>query len=367
VIAQPSTAVQMHATPPAPTAVTAFVGVLEAGPANVAVLLEDYAGFEAVFGAKNKATTLAMTVYRFFANAGKTAYDESSTSPDAGVRASHALHQGIYALEEVELFNLLCLPGIDDAAVLQAAEEYCRDRGALLLADAPVAAETPEQVLAAYAAWPRSSHAAVFHPWLFVETQAGKRMLAPPCGGVAGMLARNDAARGAWKAPAGNTARLEGVRALHAEVSEAQARKLAESGVNCLRMASSLGAVCWSARTRYPEDLPMPQLAHIPARRMANFREDSLVPALDWTRFERNDAPLWTHIAAQAEEFMHGLFTAGAFQGMTEAEAYSVRCGTDSIRPEDLSQGRVGIDLRFAPSAANQFVQLRVHCLAEPR
>jgi len=100
---------------------------------------------------------------------------------------------------------------------------------------------------------------------------------------------------------------------------------------------------------------------------MANFLEDSLVPALEWTRFERNDAPLWAHIAAQAEEFMHGLFIAGAFQGLNESEGYSVRCGTDSIRPEDLSQGRVGIDLRFAPLAAAQFVQLRVHCLAEAR
>jgi phage tail sheath protein FI len=207
----------------------------------------------------------------------------------------------------------------------------------------------------------------VFYPWVYVEGSDGKRHLAPPSGGIAGMLVRNDAARGVWKAPAGNTARLEGVRALHAEVSEADAAKLAEAGVNCLRMASSLGAVCWSARTRYPEDLPMPQLAQIPARRMANFLEDSLVPALEWTRFERNDATLWAHIAAQAEEFMHGLFIAGAFQGMTEAEAYSVRCGPDSMRPEDLSQGRVGVDLRFAPAAANQFVQLRVHCLAEAR
>jgi phage tail sheath protein FI len=366
VIAHPSTAVQLHATPPAPTAITAFVGALDGGPANVAVLVEDYAAFEAVFGARNEGTPLALSVASFFANGGRTAFVVRSAA-DAGVHSPHALHHGLYALEEVELFNLLCLPGVGDAQVLAAAEEYCRDRGALLLADAPLDAQEPTQVLAAYADWPRSSHAAVFHPWVYVENAAGKRLPAPPSGGVAGMLARNDAARGVWKAPAGNTARLEGVRALHAEVSEAQAAKLAESGVNCLRMASSLGAVCWSARTRYPAELAMPQLAHIPARRMANFLEDSLVPALEWTRFERNDAPLWAHIAAQAEEFMHGLFTAGAFQGLTESEAYSVRCGPDSIRPEDFSQGRVGIDLRFAPLAANQFVQLRVHCFAEPR
>jgi phage tail sheath protein FI len=132
-------------------------------------------------------------------------------------------------------------------------------------------------------------------------------------------------------------------------------------------MASSLGAVCWSARTRHPAGHATPQLAHIPVRRMANFLEDSLVPALEWTRFERNEPALWTHIAAQAEEFMHGLFIAGAFPGASEAEAFSVRCGTDSIRSEDLSQGRVGVDLRFAPLVPGQFVHVHVHCLAEAR
>jgi phage tail sheath protein FI len=366
-MALPPAAVKPAETPPAPTAVTAFVGALAGGPANIAAHLEDYEEFEAIFGANSSALPTALAVRQFFDNGGQRAYVVRSVDGDAGARAFRAMHQGIFALEEVELFNLLCLPGIADGGVLAAAEGYCRDRGALLLGDAPMRAETPAQLLSSLSGWPRSSHAAVFHPWIYVETAAGKRQLAPPCGSIAGMLARNDAARGVWKAPAGRTAHLEGVRALHSEVSEAEATRLAETGVNCLRMASSLGAVCWSARTRYPAELAMPQLAHIPARRMANFLEDSLVPALEWTRFERNDAPLWAHIAAQAEEFMHGLFTAGAFQGLTESEAYSVRCGPDSIRPEDFSQGRVGIDLRFAPLAANQFVQLRVHCFAEPR
>ena len=366
-IAQPSDAVQLAPTPAARTEVTAFVGALGHGPANIAVLCEDYGGFEAVFGADDACAPLALAVQQFFANGGAAAYVVRSASADAGAGSFPALHQGIFALEEVEHFNLLCLPGTGDGGVLSAAAAYCRDRGALLLADAPLDVESPAQLLSSMPGWPASSHVAVFHPWVYVEDRAGKRQLAPPCGGIAGMLARNDAARGVWKAPAGSTARLEGVRALHAEVSEAEAAKLAEAGVNCLRMASSLGAVCWSARTRHPADQPMPQLAHLPVRRMANFLEDSLVPALEWTRFERNEPALWAHIAAQAEAFMHGLSIAGAFPGESEAQAYSVRCGTDSIRSEDLSQGRVGVDLRFAPLLPGQFVNLRIHCLAEAR
>jgi phage tail sheath protein FI len=368
VIAQPNAAVNPAPTAPAPTGVTCFVGPLQDGPANVAVQVQDYGGFEAVFGEDSDSTPTALAVRQFFDNGGELGYVVRSADAAAGARASRALHQGMYALEEVEAFNLLCMPGTSDAGVLSSAEGYCRDRGALLLADAPLRAETPAQVLASISGgWPRSSHAAVFHPWVYVEGKDGKRHVAPPSGGIAGMLARNDATRGVWKAPAGRQAHLEGVCALHASLEEAEATRLAEAGVNCLRMASSLGAVCWSARTLHPSDRPTPELAQIPVRRMANFLEDSLVPALYWTRFERNDATLWAHIAAQAEEFMHGLFTAGAFQGDTEAQAYFVRCGTDTIRSEDLTQGRVGIDLGFAPLKPGEFVRVRIHCLAEAR
>jgi hypothetical protein len=356
-------------TPAAPTSTTAFVGALRGGPANIAVQVEDYGAFEAVFGPGSGDLPLALALRQFFDNGGSLACVVRSADALAGAQDARELHHGIYALEDVELFNLLCLPGIAEGAALCAAEAYCRDRGALLLADSPQRVETTTQLLAALVGggWPRSSHAAVFHPWTFVEGEDGKRHLAPPCGAVAGLLARTDAERGVWKAPAGSHARLERVRALQLNIEEAEAAQLARHGVNCLRMVPGLGAVCWSARTRHPEDASTPELAQLPVRRMANFLEDSLVPALEWTRFERNDARLWAHVAAQAEAFMHGLFIAGAFQGASESEAYFVRCGTDTVRPEDLGHGRAGIDLGFAPLKAGEFVRIRIHCRAEPR
>ena len=359
----------LPATPAAPTAITAFVGSLRGGPANVAAQVDDYAAFESIFGPGSADTPLALAVRQFFDNGGTLACVVRSSDAAAGAHAARALHQGIYALEEVGLFNLLCLPGTSDGGVLSAASDYCRDRGALLLADAPQRAETSTQVLAALAGggWPASSHAAVFHPWIYIESADGKRQLAPPCGSIAGLLARTDAERGVWKAPAGSHARLHGVRALQLNIEDAEESILAARGVNCLRMVPSLGAVCWGARTLQAPGNRTPQLEQLPVRRMANFLEDSLVPALEWTRFERNDARLWAHVAAQAEAFMHELFIAGAFQGATEGEAYFVRCGTDTLRPEDLGHGRVGIDLGFAPLQPREFVRVRVHCLAEAR
>lgn len=51
--------------------------------------------------------------------------------------ADRSKREGIYALEAVNLFNLLCLPGITDVSILSEAAAYCQERGAFLIADAP--------------------------------------------------------------------------------------------------------------------------------------------------------------------------------------------------------------------------------------
>ena len=48
-------------------------------------------------------------------------------------------------------------------------------------------------------------NAAFFFPWVIAPDplQQGALRAFPPCGFVAGIFARTDAARGVWKAPAG--------------------------------------------------------------------------------------------------------------------------------------------------------------------
>ncbi|HEU0076374.1 MAG TPA: hypothetical protein VFQ76_01920, partial [Longimicrobiaceae bacterium] len=44
--------------------------------------------------------------------------------------------KGLYALERVDIFNLLCLPGVTNPGVLADAAAYCQERRAFLIADA---------------------------------------------------------------------------------------------------------------------------------------------------------------------------------------------------------------------------------------
>jgi len=60
---------------------------------------------------------------------------------------------GLYALENADLFNLLCIPpyladGNVNAAVVTEAAQYCEARRAMLLVDPPIAWRTPADAIA---------------------------------------------------------------------------------------------------------------------------------------------------------------------------------------------------------------------------
>ena len=129
--------------------------------------------------------------------------------------ASRADRKGIYALEAVDLFNILCLPGITDPGVLADADAYCHERRAFFIIDAPPAAKDPATMVTTISgsSLPKSDYAAVYFPWIDVADplNGGRLRRTAPCGTIAGLYARTDAARGVWKAPAGTEATLTGV------------------------------------------------------------------------------------------------------------------------------------------------------------
>ena len=352
----------MHKLTGVSTSVTAFVGVTADGPLNAAALVHSFDDYEARFGGLSAASDLSHAVRQFFQNGGNDAFVVRTLDGHAAVLGDRAMHEGIYALEDVDLFNLLCLPGVADDEVLTAAAAYCEERGALLIMDAPAAAQTPEQILATVSGngFPKSGHAALYYPWVYVasELDGDKRRLAPPCGSVAGLYARTDRDRGLWKAPAGNRAALQEVRALQHLVTDEQAEQLNRLGVNCLRIFPTLGAVSWGARTLGAESDP--EYKYVPVRRMADFIEESLFRGLEWALFEANDETLWAQIRSLVEPFLHDLFVAGAFQGSTAREAYWVQCDGQSTSPTDLELGLVTVLVGFAPLKPAEFVTVSI-------
>jgi len=307
--------------------------------------------------------------------------DKDGDDGDALTEASYvganlqAAHEGLWALDGADLFNLLCIPppasdGNLPAAVYRQALAYCVDRRAMLIVDPP----TAMTVANATAVLGRlgltgtaARNAAIYFPRIRQAdpTAEGRLGTFVGCGAIAGVMARTDAARGVWKAPAGIDAALAGVADLAVNLTDDENGQLNPIGVNCLRSFPIVGRVVWGARTMRGADLLADEYRYVPVRRLALFIEESLFRATQWVVFEPNDEPLWAQIRLNLGAFMQGLFRQGAFQGTTPREAYFVKCDRETTTPNDVNLGRVNILVGFAPLRPAEFVILQIQQIAQ--
>lgn len=292
---------------------------------------------------------------------------------DADIIGSPSQKTGIYALEDADLFNLLCIPPLTRAtdvgsAVWSAALAYCKGRRAMLIVNPPPtwtsAASTITNLSDVVAL--RDENACVFFPRIKAPDALKEYRLQEfvPCGVAAGIFARTDAARGVWKAPAGIEATLAGVRELTYKMTDGENGQLNPLGVNCLRTFRVIGNVVWGSRTLKGADQLASQWKYIPVRRMALYIEESLYRGTQWVVFEPNDEPLWAQIRLNIGSFMQGLFRQGAFQGKTPKEAYFVKCDKETTTQDDINKGIVNILVGFAPLKPAEFVIIKISQIA---
>jgi phage tail sheath protein FI len=297
-------------------------------------------------------------------------HEEPFTAADAynlfiGDRSTR---KGIFALEEVDLFNILCLPGITDPGILADADAYCKERRAFFIIDAPDTVKTPEDMVGAISgtALPKSDYAAVYYPWIKIADplKGGKQRTIAPCGTIAGVYARTDSTRGVWKAPAGTDATLAGVQAADYLLTDGQNGTLNPLGVNCVRIFPIFGPVAWGSRTLRGADQIASEYKYIPVRRLALFIEESVFRGTKWVVFEPNDETLWAQIRLNLGAFMQSLFLQDAFQGKSPRDAYLVKCDSQTTTQDDINRGIVNILIGFAPLKPAEFVVIRIQQLA---
>lgn len=288
--------------------------------------------------------------------------------------------QGLYALEQTDLFNILCIPpyravadALDvDVNLVSASAAYCEKRRAMLLVDPPKdwitkdVARTKFNDTANDNVGTRSRNAAIFFPRLRQQNPLRDNQMEDfaPCGAVAGIMARTDSQRGVWKAPAGLDASLVGVPALSVPLTDAENGELNPLGINCLRAFPASGRVVWGARTLRGSDQLADEYKYIPVKRTALYIEESLFRGLKWVVFEPNDEPLWAQIRLNVGAFMHNLFRQGAFQGTSPKDAYFVKCDKETTTQNDINLGIVNIIVGFAPLKPAEFVVIKLQQMA---
>jgi phage tail sheath protein FI len=282
--------------------------------------------------------------------------------------ADRSKRQGLYALESVDIFNLLCLPGVSDAGVLADAVAYCEERRAFMIVDAPKSVADPD-AMATYvrgAGLPKSKQAAVYFPWVKAPDplRFGSLRPRPPSGTIAGLYARTDSTRGVWKAPAGIDAALKNVQGVEYTMTDPENGTLNPRGVNAIRVFRVFGPVAWGARTLRGDDQFADEYKYVPIRRLALYIEESLYRGTKWVVFEPNDEPLWAQIRLNVGAFMHGLFRQGAFAGSSPRDAYLVKCDKETTTATDRNLGIVNILVGFAPLKPAEFVIIKLQQMA---
>ncbi len=277
---------------------------------------------------------------------------------------------GLYALEDVDLFNILCIPeattlsSTEMQSLYSEAEVYVEKRRAMLIVDI----STAQNSLDGMQTWMddndglRHPNAAVYFPRTNISDplNRGRLRSIPSSGTIAGLWARTDAQRGVWKAPAGTDARLQNVSSLPYVMTDLENGTLNPLGVNCLRSFPVYSNICWGARTLDGADVLASDWKYVPVRRTTLFLEESLFRGTKWAVFEPNDEPLWAQIRLNIGSFMQDLFRKGAFQGTTPQKAFFVKCDGETTTQQDIDSGIVNIEVGFAPLKPAEFVILKI-------
>ena len=303
--------------------------------------------------------------------------DSGAADITAGLIGDEATKLGMWALKDVDVFNILCIPATaklgDDsaAAVATQAISLCESRRAMYLLDPPSnngARDSVEGIKSwlGGASTLRSRNAAVYFPRVDIPDplNAYRLRATPPSGTVAGLYARTDTTRGVWKAPAGTEAKLTNVQKLEYKLTDGENGVLNPLAINCLRVFPVYGPIAWGARTLNGADQLADEYKYVPVRRLALFLEESLYRGTQWVVFEPNDEPLWSQIRLNIGAFLHDLFRQGAFQGQTPQDAYFVKCDKTTTTQNDINLGIVNIVVGFAPLKPAEFVVLQIQQIA---
>lgn len=199
---------------------------------------------------------------------------------------------------------------------------------------------------------------AVYFPWIKVRPLPHRQQetgaWVPPCGHVAGIYARTDAAFGVHKAPANEE--VEGALDLQAKIGDQLQIRLNQVGVNCLRSFPGRGIRVWGARTLYLQ----PDWKYVNVRRLFLTLVRWLERNFHDLVFECYEPELWDRVRERIEAYCFQLFQQGALKGRSRSEAYFVKCDAELNTLEVREAGQVICEIGLAPVVPAEFVIVRI-------
>ncbi len=279
---------------------------------------------------------------------------------------------GLGALEVLDDIDLVAIPDLYPAlergfrsirsvevvqnAVLDQCERL-KDRFALL--DMPPGA--PFETALQWRMLFDSAFGAFYYPWMVVPQEGRRRRVVPPCGHVAGVIARCDAEMGVHNPPANEI--IEGVVDMDVLLNDDHLGQLNHEGINCIKYTQARGIRIWGARTLSSD----PSWRYVNVRRIFNAVRRALEHGTQWVVFEPNAPPLWQQISRNLGTFLEQLWLKGYFQGQVAAEGFYVVCNGETNPPELVETGTLVCEIGLAPVRPAEFITFRVSQQMEDR
>lgn len=318
----------------------------------------------------------------------------ATAAPEAWVRALTQVFETGSVLDDRSDIHLVCVPDAAHAAIAadcgavldiqRAALAHCErmgDRFALL--DAWMGDCTDEGALLrhglAASTELRSAYGALYAPWVLnnparlansadapgaeqwrasggrtATAGALQPRLVPPCGHIAGLMARLDAQAGPQRAPANLL--LDDALDTAAALKPTTRALLNEAGINALHAVRGAGVRVGGARTRSGQ----PGWLYISTVRVVLEFKRWIAARMADLAFEPNGPGLQAVIRTRLVLHCLALQLSGALAGRDPSEAFFVKCDDETNPPSQQDLGRVIAHVGLAPTLPAEFIVIRV-------
>ncbi|MFF4602762.1 phage tail sheath family protein [Streptomyces sp. NPDC001339] len=317
-----------YSVTPVPTAVPAFVCLHEHKTTPH--------GITGVAGLGGYASVVRHVLAGYFANGGGPCWlvPVPEHSPEAYAQSLPLLKDGNAGV------TIIAAPDLQEGAGRAEAQKWlaahCTGQEWIALLDYPV----DDTVLGSHC-----QYAAVYAPSIVMPSLDGPEqppVTVPPCGHVAGVMARTDGGRGVHVAPA--NVPVNAVQALEPDVASDAAQRRLGPHVNCLRWFPDRQTLVWGARTLSTDRY----FRHLNVRRLVSHLKIVLRESTGWVIDRPNDDATRDGLGAQVRRFLTEQWLAGALAGDTADDAFRVNCTSTGTK--------ISCAVKVAPLTPAEFV-----------
>jgi hypothetical protein len=259
--------------------------------------------------------------------------DDGAPLTDYDLIGSQIDKTGLFALDNTDYFNLLCVPPLArdqdvGSSTLLVAARYCKARRALLIVDPPAAWHTADDALRGMREWQvANENALMYFPRILAHDKLrGHFESFAPCGAVAGMLARSDEGSPVWGAAKLDDSILRPGFRPSCLVSEDRRMRLAAMGVNTIQAVRSAARIGVAPRTLAAGTAGSADWQSLATRRLALFIVNCVERGTRWVVLAKPHQEVAEMVEAQVTTFFKWLHEAGAFGERPLDASYFVVC-----------------------------------------